>query len=289
MPELPEVQTVVATLAPRIVTRRIRGVELLRDDIVHPCGFDLAKALRSKTVQGVSRRGKRIVITLGGGEQFYVHLGMTGRLTIDPPSAQIIKHTHLILHFDGFDVRFRDPRRFGGVWWIGRDESTDKMGPEPLTLRPETLIQRLAKTRRVIKSALLDQNLIAGLGNIYVDEALFEAGIHPLSIANELSPQQVRRLNRAIKTTLRRAIRHRGSTLRDYVDADGVSGGFQKLHRVYDRKGQPCANCKTPLERIVIGARSTHFCPHCQRAPNQSPLPCNQGRGRVKGESGRKR
>jgi len=266
MPELPEVQTVVATLAPRIVTRRIGRVELLRDDIVHPCGFDLAKALRSKTVQSVSRRGKRIVITLVGDEQFYVHLGMTGRLTIDPPSAQIIKHTHLILHFDGFDVRFRDPRRFGGVWWLGQQSADAGMGPEPLDLRPAELHRRLAKTTRAVKNALLDQRLVAGLGNIYVDEALHAAHIHPLTPADQLSADAVGRLSRAIKATLRRAIRHRGSTLRDYLDADGAAGGFQRLHRVYDRAGHPCHRCNTPIERFVLGGRSTHFCPNCQPA-----------------------
>jgi formamidopyrimidine-DNA glycosylase len=270
MPELPEVQTVVTTLAPRIVSRRIESVELLRRDIVRPCGFDLANALRCRTIDKVERRGKRIVLRLDTAEQFYIHLGMTGRITIDDPDAAVVKHTHLILHFERFDVRFRDPRRFGGVWWIGYDQPVDLMGPEPLTLRPNQLIQRLAKTRRAIKSALLDQNLIAGLGNIYVDEALFEAGIHPLTISNRLSPGQVQRLNRAIKMTLRRAIRHRGSTLRDYVDADGAAGNFQKLHRVYDREGQPCAICKTPLERIIIGGRSTHFCPKCQKPSSLS-------------------
>jgi formamidopyrimidine-DNA glycosylase len=139
------------------------------------------------------------------------------------------------------------------------------MGPEPLTLRPGQLAKRLARTTRAIKNALMDQRVVAGLGNIYVDESLFAAGIHPLAPADRLSTDEVARLNRAIKTTLRRALRHRGSTLRDYMDADGAAGGFQKLHRVYDRAGEKCRTCKTPIDRIILGGRSTHFCPKCQK------------------------
>ena len=140
------------------------------------------------------------------------------------------------------------------------------MGPEPLTLRPTMLASRLMRTRRAIKVALLDQRLIAGLGNIYVDEALHAAGIHPLTPANRLSARQAVALSRAIKTVLRRAIRSRGSSLRDYVDADGKQGNFVRYHRVYDRAGEPCVGCQTAIERIVLAGRSTHFCPRCQRA-----------------------
>jgi formamidopyrimidine-DNA glycosylase len=198
---------------------------------------------------------------------FYIHLGMTGRLTIEKSSAPTLPHTHLVLTFASYEVRFRDPRRFGGVFWLGRDTAADaNMGPEPLQLRPSQLANRLAKTTRAIKNALLDQSVIAGLGNIYVDESLFRAGLHPLVPANELSAADVGRLNRAIKTTLRRALRHRGSTLRDYLDANGEAGAFQKLHAVYDREGKRCRRCKTAIVRIVLGGRSTHFCPRCQRA-----------------------
>src|SRR5205823_4823533 len=146
------------------------------------------------------------------------------------------------------DLRFKDPRRFGGIWWLGANSDEKDMGPEPLELRPAQLRQRLSKTTRAIKNALLDQRLIAGLGNIYVDESLFAAGIHPLARADKLSTDQNRRLSRAIKQTLRRALRHRGSTLRDYVDANGARGAFQNLHNVYDRAGIPCRSCKTPIK-----------------------------------------
>jgi formamidopyrimidine-DNA glycosylase len=144
------------------------------------------------------------------------------------------------------------------------------MGPEPLLIRPAQLAHRLSRTTRAIKNVLLDQTVLAGVGNIYADEALFLAGIHPLSPSHQLSVEQVRRLNRSVKLTLRRALRHRGSTLRDYVDGDGNAGGFQKLHSVYDRTGKPCRACRTPIERIVLGGRSTHFCPKCQVADSSA-------------------
>ena len=266
MPELPEVQTVVLTLAPKVVGRRVREVVHVRGDIVSPPGLNLADLLRGRRIESVARRGKRIVFTLDDGNRFYVHLGMTGQLTVASPDAPLLPHTHMELDLGGnVRLRFRDPRRFGGVWWLGREELHDAgMGPEPLKLRPAQLFRRLHKTTRAVKNALMDQRVVAGLGNIYVDEALFAAGIHPQTRGDALTVEQVASLNRAIKTTLRRALRHRGSTLRDYMDADGASGGFQKLHRVYDRAGGPCRRCRTSIERIVLGGRSTHFCPKCQ-------------------------
>ena len=266
MPELPEVQTVVLTLQPKAVGRTIRAVTHLRPDIVTPAGVDLPALLRGRRIGSIERRGKRIVFTLDDANRFYIHLGMTGQLTITTPDAPAASHTHLELDLGGDQrLRFRDPRRFGGVWWLGRDALPDAgMGPEPLQLRPAQLFRRLHNTTRAVKNALMDQTVVAGLGNIYVDEALFAAGIHPLAPANALTVEQVTRLNRAIKTTLRRALRHRGSTLRDYMDADGAGGSFQNLHRVYDRAGEPCRKCRSRVERIVLGGRSTHFCPTCQ-------------------------
>ena len=266
MPELPEVQTVVTTLAPKVVGRTIRAVTHLRADIVTPAHADLAALLAGRTIVDLTRRGKRIVFTLDDGNRFYVHLGMTGQLTAAAAEAPTLAHTHMELDVGtGRRVRFRDPRRFGGVWWLGREALPDAgMGPEPLKLRPAQLFRRLHGTTRAVKNALLDQSVVAGLGNIYVDEALFAAGIHPLTPANMLTPLEAATLNRSIKATLRRALRHRGSTLRDYMDADGASGSFQKLHRVYDRAGLPCRRCRHPIERIVLGGRSTHFCGKCQ-------------------------
>jgi formamidopyrimidine-DNA glycosylase len=267
MPELPEVQTVVLTLQPRVVGRTIVRIIHVRGDIVTPADLDLAKLLHGRRIDSISRRGKRIVFALDDGNRFYIHLGMTGRLGVTSPDTPPPPHTHLELDLGHRQhLRFQDPRRFGGVWWLGQDTLPDTgMGPEPLEMRPAELFRRLHQTTRAVKNALMDQTVVAGLGNIYVDESLFEAGIHPLTSANKLSPAQVQKLNRSIKTTLRRALRHRGSTLRDYRDADGAAGAFQKLHRVYDRANQPCTKCRTSIARIVLGGRSTHFCPKCQR------------------------
>jgi formamidopyrimidine-DNA glycosylase len=264
MPELPEVQTVVNTLRPRIVGQRIRSIQLRRDDILTPLGFDLATPLSGQTVAEVHRRAKRIIVTLENGNRFYIHLGMSGRITIDAHDEPFVKHTHLILVFDDFEVRFRDPRRFGGVWWLGGKDCDDGIGPEPLTMTAKQLHANLIRTKRPIKNALLDQRVIAGLGNIYVDESLHAAGIHPLTPASRLTTEQTKRLNQSIKKVLAKALKHRGSTLRDYVDAEGGRGAFQKLHKVYNRAGQPCTICKTPIKRIVLGGRSTCFCPMCQ-------------------------
>jgi len=272
MPELPEVQTVVDTLSPRILGRSIARVDLRRSDIVDPAGIDLPQLITGRTVTSLTRRGKRIVFTLDDGNLFYIHLGMTGRLTIETPDAAIRKHTHLILSLNPeprtltpLELRFVDPRRFGGIWWCGKDAPKDTMGPEPLTITANELATRLKKTHRPIKNALMDQRVIAGLGNIYVDESLHAAGIHPLTFADRLKPAQVARLTKCIKSVLNKAIRHRGSTLRDYLDGEGKAGQFQKLHRVYARDGEPCLNCSTLIKRIVLGGRSTCFCPTCQR------------------------
>jgi len=270
MPELPEVQTVVNSLVPVVTGATIRRVRLLRSDILTPAKHDLIASLTGQTIQRVFRRAKRIVFALGDRNQFYIHLGMSGRIRIESPAAPLVKHTHLTFDVRRarepvVQIRFIDPRRFGGVWWLGKTHDDPSLGPEPLDLKPSQLATQLRGTRRFIKSTLLDQRVIAGLGNIYVDEALHEAGIHPLTRTDELKPAQVKHLCRAIKKVLRRAIKHRGSTLRDYVDANGTPGDFQKIHRVYDRKDQPCLCCGELIRRIVIGGRSTHFCSNCQK------------------------
>jgi len=266
MPELPEVQTVVTSLR-RIVGRRIDRVVHVRSDMVNPPGADLADLLNGRVISDVTRRGKRIVFHLDDGNRFFIHLGMSGRLTIEPSDAALGPHTHLILQLaapDDAQLRFRDPRRFGEIRWLGNESGDEKMGSEPLEMRADALAMRLRGTKRAIKNALMDQRVVAGLGNIYVDESLFAAGIHPLMRADKLSADQIASLTKAIKRVLRRAIRHRGSSLRDYVDAEGSKGAFQKLHSVYGREGEPCRTCQSPISRIVLGGRSTHFCATCQ-------------------------
>ncbi len=268
MPELPEVQTIVNTLSPLLAKRRIISATLARRDILTPPIADFPGSIVGRRLASITRRGKRIVFTLDNANRFYIHLGMSGRLVLADPIVPPPRHTHFVARFDitnACELRFTDPRRFGGIWWLGDDATQeDGMGPEPLTLRPVQLERLLSRTARPIKSALLDQSLIAGLGNIYVDESLHAAGIHPLIPAHSLNMDQIRRLNRAIKLILRRAIRHRGSTLRDYRDAAGQPGNYQSIHRVYARAALPCLTCGHPIERIVLGGRSTHFCPNCQ-------------------------
>jgi len=242
-------------------------VRLLRADIVTPLGVDFAGLLLNRCVAEISRRAKRIIFRFDNDHSLYFHLGMTGRLTIEAADAPVMPHTHLLVDFDdGQQLRFRDPRRFGGIWWLGAASAADddKLGPEPLELKASELAARLSKTRRAIKTALLDQSLVAGIGNIYADEALYAARIHPLVPASKLTVAQVKALCAAIKRTLDKALHDKGRTLREYRDADGNEGEFRKLHRVYDREGKPCARCGTLIVRQVIGGRSAHFCPVCQ-------------------------
>ena len=266
MPELPEVENVVRTLHPRLADQPIRGVTLHRDDFATPSDFDWQSLVGRRFVR-VTRRAKRIVIELCNGDRLLAGLGMTGRLTFTKDPAQpLAKHTHVVFHTGGGELRFCDPRRFGYLTWIGDAPHDVGLGPEPLDLPAAGLARLLQTTGRPIKSALLDQALIAGLGNIYADEALFAAGIHPLTPCRDVDRDAAARLSRAIKRTLREAIDAGGSTLRDYVDGDGKAGGFQLLHRVYGREAEPCHKCRGEVIRIVLTGRSTHFCPACQPA-----------------------
>ncbi|HEY1684770.1 MAG TPA: bifunctional DNA-formamidopyrimidine glycosylase/DNA-(apurinic or apyrimidinic site) lyase [Tepidisphaeraceae bacterium] len=274
MPELPEVQTVVDTISPFVTGKRIKNIDLFRDDIVTPIDIDLPQLLRGRTIKKIWRRAKRIMFELDNANSFYIHLGMSGQLKIASADKPIIKHTHLIIHLDKQQLRFRDPRRFGGVFWLGHNHADDpNLGPEPLDISAPELQTRLSKTRRAIKVALMDQSLIAGLGNIYADEALFDSGIDPRRPANKLSPEQIKKLTHSIKAVLRAAIEHRGSTLRDYTDAKGRKGKFQKQHRVYHRTGQACVTCGGKIQKIILGGRSTHFCKKCQPRHGAGPSP----------------
>jgi len=272
MPELPEVQTIVTTLEPKVAGAEIFHVDIVRKDYVRPAGIDVASRLLGRQIKGVHRRGKRIIFTLNDENRFMIQLGMTGRLTIEPQGAIPALHTHVVLtlHAKGgaaFELHLRDPRRFGCLNWLGGEAGDAGLGPEPLTMTPAQLREMLAKSRRPIKSFLLDQSQIAGLGNIYADEALYSAGIHPLTPAKLIPAEASGKLCRAIKQVLRLAILHRGSTLRDYVDAEGSKGGFQLLHSVYDRAEQPCRSCGADIQRLVLSGRSACFCPSCQKEP----------------------
>ena len=277
MPELPEAQTIATQL-----DRCLRGVRLGRvvlrlGKIVRCNGTTLRAALRERSVRQVTRRGKRVVLQLEPEATLVFRLGMTGQILVTETAAPRDRHVHLRIGLDDGkrELRYRDVRRFGSVWFTegaghdadargnARPAGIDDLGPEPLEITPAQF-DRLMSRRRQIKALLLDQRAIAGLGNIYCDEALFAARIHPLTRASDIDRPQRRDLLRAIRRILRQAIREGGSTVRDYRTATGQEGRFQTRHRVYGRQGQPCPRCHTPIQRITAAGRSTHICPGCQ-------------------------
>jgi len=272
MPELPEVETVVRSLAPLIRGREIAGARLRLEKLVRrPAAFGL-EALAGRRILDVSRRGKMVRIGVEGGLSLVFHLKMTGQLLVRPAAEPLDKHTHFCLAFrdDGAELRFRDVRKFGFLACLrtgGLDSSEvfAGLGPEPLETGREAFAALFHSRRGRIKSALLDQRVIAGLGNIYADEALFAAHIHPLTSAARLRKPDLERLWREVRRVLRRAIASRGTSVSDYLDAEGLEGEFQERLRVYGRTGEPCPRCGTPIRRIVVGGRGTHFCPRCQR------------------------
>jgi formamidopyrimidine-DNA glycosylase len=207
-------------------------------------------------------RAKTLVPTLGQA-QWIVHLGMTGRIVISEPQAEVAKHTHAILRLaSGRQLRFVDPRRFGR---LSVAHGFEAGGSEPLEVELERFVSLFRTRKTPIKSALLNQKLLRGVGNIYADESLFRAGVRPRRRAASLTREELRRLYLAIQEVLKEAIALGGSSVSDYVDADGDEGSFQLQHRVYGREGEPCLVCKTPIKRVVIAGRSSHYCPKCQK------------------------
>jgi formamidopyrimidine-DNA glycosylase len=280
VPELPEVETIARQLAPELTDAVLGRVLVSRDDIIHGDPRPLPGLLRGRRVDRVHRRAKRVVMDLSGGTQLVFHLGMTGTLTMTRVRTAVDNHTHLRIRIRGTDreLRFRDPRRFGGVWCLTDQpehvgQKLGPLGPEPLELRIKQF-KAILRRSRPIKPLLLDQTVVAGLGNIYCDESLHAAGIHPLTRADSLAGDAASRLLRCIKSTLRRAIRFSGTTMMDYRTPSGAKGSFRRFLRVYGREGEPCRRCRTSIERIIVAGRSSFFCPQCQRRPG--------GRGKVR-------
>ncbi|UCD28623.1 MAG: bifunctional DNA-formamidopyrimidine glycosylase/DNA-(apurinic or apyrimidinic site) lyase [Planctomycetota bacterium] len=274
MPELPEVETVVRGLARRITGFRIASVRLSRKDILFGHNLPINKVLSRRRIQRVNRQGKQIHFILGSDLSLIVHLGMTGRLFVADRDDPKDPHTHLRIQFvrRQTELRFCDPRRFGGLWlidgaahqkrkWIGR--KLPALGPDALDISLRNF-RKLLRRNRQIKGLLLDQQLIAGVGNIYCDESLHRVGIHPLTRACDLDDSTVRRLHQKLRQVLAEAIRDRGSSVSDYRTADKNRGKFQRRHRVYKRAGQPCKRCHNLIERILVSGRGTHICPKCQ-------------------------
>ena len=267
MPELPEVETTVRGLAHVLEGRRIASVEARRPDLRRALPVDLGQRLTGAVVTGLRRRAKYGLIDTDRGDTLVFHLGMSGHWRVDP--AAIGKHDHFIIATeDGRRVALNDARRFGSLDLIPTDElgswpTFEALGPEPLDLDPRELKRRLSGRKAAIKLLLLDQRIVAGLGNIYVCEALYRAGIHPRRAGGSLSLERLRRLVSAIHDVLAAAIAAGGSTLRDFAAPDGELGYFSKTFAVYDREGRACG-CGGRVRRIVQGGRSTFYCPRCQ-------------------------
>ncbi len=280
MPELPEVETVMRGLNARLEGRVIARAEARRPDLRWALPPGLVARLNGARVLGFRRRGKYMLMRLAGGDSVLLHLGMSGRMSITParPSAPVLPHEHIALETDdGWRIGFVDPRRFGMVDLVRTDAEDEHrllagLGPEPLdpAFTSEVLSAALAGKRTPIKAALLDQGIVAGLGNIYVSEALFRAGISPRRLATSVVGERARRLVPAIKETLTEAIAAGGSSLRDYVQPDGALGYFQHAWKVYGREGEKCERCPGPpgcagVRRIVQSGRATFYCPPTQR------------------------
>jgi len=271
MPELPEVETIARGLNQRIGGDVIESIWLgSKPEPLKSPAAEISAALQSKKIVGVRRSGKHIVFDLepvGNGTaaaaQWIVHLGMTGSLVVSAAEAGRQKHTHAVVQLtSGRELRFVDPRRFGRLSVV---EKFAALGAEPLDIPIEKFAMLFRGRKTPIKSALLNQKLLSGVGNIYADEALFRAGIRPRRRAASLSRDELRKLHQALKRVLKEAIRAGGSSISDYVDANGDEGFFQIKHRVYGREGKPCLVCKTPIKRVVIAGRSSHYCPNCQK------------------------
>ena len=261
MPELPEVETVVRTVTPYLVGRRILQARFTSKFVTPGNRTALGARLTGRTIRGVRRRGKFIVVELDQGT-LAIHLGMTGNLLAGGKAGE---HTHAFFTLDDGVLLYNDPRQFGRIEWsAGPAKRVAKLGPEPLEISLEEFQKRMQRRTRV-KPLLLNQAFLAGMGNIYTDESLFRSGIHPLALAARLSAPRVARLHQAIRELLTEAIEHRGSTISDYRDADGASGAFQLLHQVYGREGEPCTVCGTPIKKTLVAQRGTHHCPKCQR------------------------
>lgn len=281
MPELPEVETVVRGLQALLPGQTITAVRLGKTDFIdNPA--TLEEILPGARIMSVRRHGKFIVVLLERAAHdssasavsrfhFIVHLGMTGQLIVLPPAVSHAPHTHAWISLDNEkELRFTDPRRFGRMLILPEEQSNSVLGPlgaDPLEISIPEFRTRLREKRARIKAVLLDQRVFRGMGNIYTDESLWRARIHPARLASSLKPREFLNLHRAMQHILLEAIRLGGSSISDYVNAEGQPGEFQIRHRVYQREGKNCSRCGATIHRIVVAGRSSYFCPRCQRAP----------------------
>jgi formamidopyrimidine-DNA glycosylase len=280
MPELPEVETVARGLQALLPGRRILGVRLGKTDFIDdPAAIE--RELPGCRIIAVRRFGKFLLLDLergpGNDGQFslQVHLGMTGQIVACAPEVHIAPHTHIFFALDdGREVRYTDIRRFGRIRLLANgalESFLGEFGLDPLETREEDFHLRIHSRRARIKVLLLDQRVLRGIGNIYTDESLWRARIHPMRLGEKLKDEELQRLFRTVQQVLREAIRLRGSSVSDYVDANGEPGKFQLRHRVYMREGKKCFRCAALIRRVIVAGRSSYFCPRCQTAPRQAP------------------
>jgi formamidopyrimidine-DNA glycosylase len=282
MPELPEVETVARGLQRQIAGRRILSITMGKTDFIdNP--EEIEKELPGRAIRSVVRYGKFLLLRLtqkedaGEAEResaLLVHLGMTGMLRPQPASEPHAKHTHVVaLLDDGRELRYIDPRRFGRMAYLAGEslqEELRRFGADPLEAGLEEFTARIRGKRTRIKALLLDQRVLRGVGNIYADESLWKARIHPKRLGVRLRKGQVKELYRALQGILERAIVMRGSSIADFLDAEGQPGEYQRHHRAYGREGKPCFRCKTRIKRVIVAGRSSYFCPLCQKAPRSA-------------------
>lgn len=272
VPELPEVETIRVSIDPLVVGRTVASIDLRTPTLRLPLDENLRRAVTGRRVLSTSRRGKYLLLHLDDARAWIFHMGMSGRLRFFEGEGEAPgTHDHVVAVFrEGGGLVFHDPRRFGLC--VVQDPATSKlltaMGPEPLD--PENFDEEYfagwrKRTARTVKDVLMDQRVVAGLGNIYVNEILFRAGVRPRRAMPRVSLDECARLVAATREVIANAIEHRGSTISDFLDGIGRRGGYQWHHAVYDREGEPCPTCTTPIKGIVVGQRSTFYCPACQR------------------------
>lgn len=279
MPELPEVETVARGLREVLPGKRILGVRLGKTDFIENPA-ELERLLPGRRITDVRRYGKFLILDLDPAEReglsiaFLIHLGMTGQVVASPPEARVEPHTHVFLTLDdGRELRYTDIRRFGSMRLLtngNQEKILGALGLDPLEASETEFQGRIAGRRARIKALLLDQHVLRGMGNIYTDESLFRARIHPKRLGANLKPEELHGLFRAVRAVLTEAIRLRGSSVSDYVDSNGQPGEFQLRHRVYQREGNKCVRCGAKIRRTIVAGRSSYFCPKCQREPRNS-------------------
>ncbi|EQD53191.1 formamidopyrimidine-DNA glycosylase [mine drainage metagenome] len=271
MPELPEVETIRRALAPRVASQAIVALDVIEPRLRYRIPETLCRDLPGRTIQSLERRGKYLVFVLTGDCYLLVHLGMSGRLSLVAPETPFLPHEHWQLRLPNGAIRLRDPRRFSLLLAGSGSPSAHPLlrmlGPEPLddAFTGAYWIETIRHRKAAIKTLLMDSRIVSGIGNIYANEALHRAGIHPNRPGRRLAAARLLRLQAMTRSVLLEALASGGSTLRDYRGLDGTPGEFSTVFRVYGREGEPCLTCRHPIRRIRTGQRSTFYCPHCQK------------------------